>query len=199
LYKKGNFYVQDLNSLNGTFLNGIRITQAPLTHGDVITVGKHTIRFSIDRPGEKSAEALQPPAHGSVPKLEGTMMLDTRTRRETQEKIATKQGMAATSPAPAALVGRLSVVKGRTTEKEYLLTSQTSMVGKLEGSAVRLKGWFAPKLAAIINKHGETYHLSPASKKVLVNGQLLTARQELKEGDLVAVGKVEMKFTLVAW
>ena len=49
----GVYYVQDLGSLNGTFLNGVRITQAPLTHGDVITVGKHTVRFSRDLPGVK--------------------------------------------------------------------------------------------------------------------------------------------------
>src|SRR5208283_2416767 len=49
--QSGVYYVQDLGSLNGTLLNGVRITQAPLTYGDVITVGKHTIRFARDVPG----------------------------------------------------------------------------------------------------------------------------------------------------
>jgi hypothetical protein len=51
----------------------------------------------------------------------------------------------------------------------------------------------------MIVKQGQTYHLSPAGKKVSVNGIPLTAKVELKEGDLVAVGKVQVQFSLVAW
>ena len=196
----GIYYVQDLTSLNGTFLNGVRISQAPLSHGDAITVGKHTVRFSMDRPGE-TPQILPshpgPEAQDSAPKLEGTMILDTKMRREMQERLAMGQGAA--SSARAARVGKLTVLKGKTVEKELLLTSQTSMVGKSEGCAVKLKGWFAPKIGAIINKHDETYFVSPAAKEAFINGQPLTAKTELKDGDLVRVGKVEMQFTLVAW
>jgi predicted component of type VI protein secretion system len=108
-------------------------------------------------------------------------------------------GQGAASSARAARVGKLTVLKGKTAEKELLLTSQTSMVGKSEGCAVKLKGWFAPKIGAIINKHDKTYYVSPAAKEVLINGQPLTAKTELKDGDRVTVGKVEMQFTLVAW
>jgi hypothetical protein len=41
--------------------------------------------------------------------------------------------------------------------------------------------------------------LSPAAKKVSVNGLPLTAKVELQEGDLVAVGRVRLQFNLVAW
>ena len=60
----GVYYVQDLGSLNGTFLNGNRITQAPLTYGDVITVGKHTVRFSRDLPGVKAPGPCRSAAGG---------------------------------------------------------------------------------------------------------------------------------------
>jgi pSer/pThr/pTyr-binding forkhead associated (FHA) protein len=196
----GLYYVQDLTSLNGTFLNGVRISQAPLSHGDAIAVGKHIVRFSIDRPGEAPqvpATHPSPEAQDSAPKLEGTMILDTKMRRELQERAAMGQGAA--SSARAARVGKLTVLKGKTLEKELLLTSQTSMVGKSAGCALRLKGWFAPEIGAIINKHDETYFVSPAAKEVSVNGQPLTAKAELKDGDLLTVGKVEMQFSLVAW
>lgn len=196
----GIYYVQDLTSLNGTFLNGVRISQAPLSHGDAIAVGKHTVRFSMDRPGETPQAVPSHPAQegeDSALKLEGTMILDTKMRREFQERAAMRQG--ATLSARAPRVGKLTVLKGKTVEKELLLTSQTSMVGKSEGCAVRLKGWFAPKIGAIINKHEETYFVSPGGKEVFINGQPLTAKTELKDGDMLTVGEVEMQFSLVAW
>jgi len=64
---------------------------------------------------------------------------------------------------------------------------------------VRLKGWFAPKVAAIINKQGESYFVSPMAKKAFVNGQPVTGRQELKDGDVLTLGRVHMQFNLVAW
>jgi pSer/pThr/pTyr-binding forkhead associated (FHA) protein len=196
----GVYYVEDVGSLNGTFLNGVRITQAPLTYGDVITVGKHTVRFTRDVAGA-SPQAVAPQrnveAEEEALKLTGTMVLDTKKRRELQEAFA--KGKAAAQSALAARVGKLTVLKGKTSAKEFLLTSQTAMIGKSNQCTVRLKGWFAPKMAAMINKQGGTYHVSPSVKKVSVNGVPLTAKVELKEDDIVAVGRVQLQFNLVAW
>jgi len=199
-WRDGVYQVQDLGSLNGTFLNGNRITHAPLSPGDTIAVGKHTIRFLLERPGEgaEPAAAAAPARGAGVAKLEGTMILDTKLRREIQQRMAAP-GAAAAKVAEAKKVGKLIVLQGKTTAKEYVLVSPTSIVGKSEGAAVRLKGWFAPKVAAIINKQGENYFVSPMAKKAFVNGQPVTGRQELKDGDVLTLGKVHMQFNLVAW
>ncbi|MFZ0964059.1 MAG: FHA domain-containing protein [Terriglobia bacterium] len=194
----GVYYLQDLDSLNGTFLNGVRITQAPLTYGDVITVGKHAVRFSRDPAGVRAPPpAPQPEAEEEAPKLTGTMILDTKMRRELQEGFA--KGQTAASVERAARMGKLTVLKGKAAEKEFLLTARTSMIGKSSECVVRLKGWFAPKISALITKQGEAYHLSATGQKVSINGLPLTTKVELHEGDLVAVGKVQLLFSLVAW
>jgi hypothetical protein len=43
--KTGEFRVQDLDSENGTYLNGERIRDAVLKHGDVLRVGRTELRF----------------------------------------------------------------------------------------------------------------------------------------------------------
>ena len=46
-YENGSYTIQDLGSSNGTFVNGIKITQAKLKHGDVIGAGKILLTFHI--------------------------------------------------------------------------------------------------------------------------------------------------------
>jgi len=72
------------------------------------------------------------------------------------------------------------------------------MIGKSDQCAIRLKVG-SPENCRMIVKQGEAYHLSPTGKKVSVNGLPLSAKVELKEGDLVAVGRVQLQFNLVAW
>lgn len=45
----GKYVLTDLNSANGTFVNGVRITKTEIMHNDVITVGKHNLLF-VNKP-----------------------------------------------------------------------------------------------------------------------------------------------------
>jgi len=196
-FQDDKYYAKDLGSLNGTFVNGARIDQVMLQSGDTIEIGKHTIRFSTATAGAAAAEVhAASEAAKPVQKLEGTMVLDIKTRRDMQEKFAP---VAAAQKPAVKKVGKLVVLKGKTSARDFVLASQTTMIGKSDECGVRLKGWFAPKMAAIINKHDETYYLNPTAKNVLVNGQPVTARHELKEGEVITVKSVDFQFHLVAW
>ena len=47
--QNGSYFIEDLNSTNGTLLNNEPITKAGLSGKDVITIGKHTLLVSIHK------------------------------------------------------------------------------------------------------------------------------------------------------
>ena len=42
--------IEDLNSTNGTYVNGVRVTRRALKNGDLVTLGKTEFRFTINPP-----------------------------------------------------------------------------------------------------------------------------------------------------
>jgi pSer/pThr/pTyr-binding forkhead associated (FHA) protein len=78
-YEGGRLVVEDLDSLNGTFVNDLRIERATLHDGDSIWIGKHSIKV------DTSADAAIPWDTGrkaAAPKINETMVLDTKVRRD---------------------------------------------------------------------------------------------------------------------
>lgn len=59
-YEDGAFYVEDLNSTNGTSVNGVKVKRQQLWHGDVIGIAKFRLRF--DFPAEE--ERVEPQVTG---------------------------------------------------------------------------------------------------------------------------------------
>lgn len=47
--KDDRYILTDLNSANGTYVNGVKITRTELVNNDVITIGKHKLHF-VDKP-----------------------------------------------------------------------------------------------------------------------------------------------------
>ena len=46
------YYIEDLNSTNGTYLNKIRITKKDLKNNDIISVGKHSLEIHFVKKGD---------------------------------------------------------------------------------------------------------------------------------------------------
>ena len=72
---RGDFYIiQDLNSSNGTFVNGERITQLAVHHGDYVTFGN--VEFEFQNQAQSSS------AIGTASSLVGMEIIDIRDDRE---------------------------------------------------------------------------------------------------------------------
>ena len=208
-WDQDHFVIEDNNSLNGTFVNNRRISKAALKDNDVVLIGKHTLAFKDEwhegAPGpadEKSGPAL--------PKMEATMMLDTKKAKEMMAAAQAAAGAPRTGTAaepspvehleppqpPKDRMGVLTVIAGKTDQKQYSLASKMSVIGKSDMASIRLKGFFAPSMAALISKQDAKYYIASSEPKIKVkiNGQDIAGRKELNDGDIIEVAGIKMTF-----
>lgn len=205
----GKYVIEDNNSLNGTYISTARINRQTLKDGDAVVIGKHTISFKDE--GFTLLSAQRAPVQQNTPppvaKLESTVMLDTKQMKErlagAPPSSSAAQGLGAgaarqSSTATADRIGTLTVLDGKTDEREYLLTSKMSVIGKSAMASIKLKGWFAPNMAAIISKRDTGYFIaaSEAKIKVKINGEEISGQKPLSDGDTIEVGGVTMAFGL---
>lgn len=167
------YFIEDLKSTNGTFVNDKRIDRHQLRDTDVVTIGRHRIIFR-----DGSAVAIAPAA--ATEDVDKTMVLTGQAARTD----------VATPPAS------LRVLSGKTEQQEYLLIKQVTAIGSHVQATVKLTGWFAPSTAAMITRRHTTYFVSPArnGKKILVNGQEVAGEKELKDKDRIEVAGTTMLF-----
>jgi predicted component of type VI protein secretion system len=186
--------IEDLESLNGIFVNNQRVQKSALRHGDTVTIGKHEILVRLTGSIDETLVLGDAPKKVLVPKVEETMVLDTKKRREMIQQAAQPKEAAAV-PVPArARVGRLVVLSGKTDMDSYQLSSKLTVIGKSDMASVRLKGWFKPRAAATINKREDGYYISRADRVPNVNGTPVTKLTKLNEGDTIEVAGVKFNF-----
>jgi len=186
----GQMVVEDLNSLNGTFVNDQRVERAALRDGDSIAIGKHHIVFDA---AHDTALPLDAGRKVTAPKVDETMILDTGRRRELlHQAVAAGESPLAHSRVRVPL---LSVLNGKTDQKEYLLSNKLTVIGKSPMATVRLRGWFAPRVAAQIHKREDGYYLGRADRVPKINGRSIAGPTRLKDGDLIEVGGVRLNFS----
>ena len=186
----GRLVVEDLSSLNGTFVNGLRVERAMLNDGDAIEIGKHHI--VVDQEHD-AAVPLDSRRKISAPKVNETMVLDTKARREMFEMAAALGERSQISPGRVR-VPTLIVLGGRTDRKEYQLIDTLTVIGKSEMASVKLRGWFAPNVAAQIHKQADGYYLGLGDRVPRINGDPIVGPTRLKDGDEISVGRVRLTF-----
>jgi pSer/pThr/pTyr-binding forkhead associated (FHA) protein len=182
--------VEDLNSLNGTFVNDMRIERATVRDGDTILIGKHHIFVDATR---DAALPLDPGRKIAAPQVDETMVLDTRQRRDMLQQAVAVGERSQLGP-ERARVPSLVVLSGRTDQKDYRLSSKLTVIGKSDMATVRLRGWFAPKVAAQINKREDGYYLGRGDRVPKINGKPITSLTRLNDGDLIDVAGVRLNF-----
>ena len=218
IYAEGDHYViEDVESFNGTYVNGQRISRMMLRDGDNATIGKHTIEFRDEvRPVAASCETPDIAVVGQVPKppqLDPTMVLDTAKAREMLTQAAAAASSAGSvvvrrvgfppipSPVNPTLVhqtiGTLTIVKGRTDQQRYVLTSKLTIIGRSKMAGIRLKRWFAPRVAALIYRAEDGYFIAASENKVKIRVNDIVVeggQKQLEPGDVIELADIKAVF-----
>lgn len=185
--REGLYYLEDLKSNNGTFLNGESISSEMLTFGDEIGIGKHTLRFDSHSRLSRAAGSLPAasPAHAS-----GMDAADGGTVVVKAEQMAAFQAKM-TAARRAHL--RVSGLKG--SPPVVKLTGGETRLGRSAVCEVRIPGLFVGRTHAIIGRRSSGYHIEHVGgvRALRINGAP-SPGQNLRDGDIIQIGRACMTF-----
>ncbi len=180
-------FLEDLNSTNGTYVNGKLIKKHALQHGDVITVGHHQLRFVEDDEQQDEFEktmVIQPSAR-PLEKI--------RAVAEAADKAA--PGLSATAKtraldAAAIKKAKLQVLSGAFAGRELELNKALTTLGRpgVQVAAItrRAEGYF---IVHVDSGKSDDFPLVNGSP---IGGQAM----RLNDNDVIQLAGVKMGFFL---
>ena len=170
--------LEDLNSTNGTYVNGKAIKKQALQNGDSIDVGKYKIKFigDVSSTSFDKTMVVQP---GQMPGASAAPV-----RPPVAEAPAASAAVAAESVAPLKAAS-IKVLTGAAAGREVPLTKVVTTIGKP-----------AVAVAAITKRHhGFVVHHVEGGGSPTLNGQTITSDPvPLKHGDVIELAGTQMQF-----
>ncbi len=174
-----NFFVEDMGSTNGVFLNDRRVSREQIHYGDVITIHKHKLKFTAVNLATDAVAA----AAATTPTINQgqTMEVDVS---QLQAMLQQQQ----------ALAPYLQQTSGELRGHKWMLSKQQFDIGKGANCDLRVDGWFTPKLIARISRQSDGYYLYPENKwrRIHLNGVAVDGRVKLQNRDRIQLGGIAL-------
>jgi pSer/pThr/pTyr-binding forkhead associated (FHA) protein len=204
-------FLEDLNSTNGTYVNGKLIKKHALQHGDVITVGHHQLRY-VDDQAQQAPEdefektmVIQPSGQMEKQVAKAARVAEVAADREAAaaplppkpEPAKPRKPFAPTatqevdeSAAPVLPLAKLQVLSGTFAGRELELTKALTTLGRP-----------GVQVAAITRRAEGYYIVHVESGKTEgfphVNGMAIGAQaRKLQDNDVIQLAGVKMGFFL---
>ena len=182
-------FLEDLNSTNGTYVNGKIVKKHAMQHGDVITVGHHSLRFvdsEADEPADEFAKTMV-----ISPRDAAGLNVPGRTRDALPPQPAPAPAAAPSQPSFSAGVlpkARLQVLSGQFAGRELELVKTLTTLGRP-----------GIQVAAITRRADGFYIVHVESGREgdypLVNGAPIGPQaRRLHDNDVVQLAGVKMGF-----
>ena len=177
-------FIEDLNSTNGTYINGKAIKKQLLAHNDTVEVGKYKIKYLVDDSGEYEKTMIMRPGGSAPPPYAsaGPLGSGQPAMRSSTSGFVGLGGAAAPSAAPTALI---KVLNGAAAGREVTLTKVVTTVGK-PGVQV-----------ASITKRPTGYafaHVEGANRPSVNGVPLVGDSVPLRNGDVIELAGTQMQF-----
>ena len=166
-------FIEDLNSTNGTYINGKAVKKQLLSHNDTVEIGKYKIKFIVDdgtdyektmimKPGTRPP---MPPAGQSAGASFGSSGF----------------GALGAAMAPASI----RVLNGAAAGREVVLTKVVTTVGKP-----------GVQVASITKRPGGYVlaHVEGAARPTVNGNPLVGETVHLKNGDVIELAGTQMQF-----
>ena len=185
-------FLEDLNSTNGTLVNGQPVKKHFLKNGDVVELGKYKLKY-----------VAEPAQVQDAADYEKTMVLRPDALRQAtanpMAEVSSSDGASSLTPAaaqpeaapmrPAAVLGAIQVLSGANAGRELELTKTLTTLGK-PGVQV-----------AVIAKRPLGYFIThvEGAQFPLINGRSIDAQaHQLNDHDVVEIAGIKMEFFLKA-
>jgi hypothetical protein len=171
-------FIEDLNSTNGTYINGKAVKKQLLAHNDTVEIGKYKIKYLVDdgtdyektmimKQGGAPVAAMPPPSysHGFA---------------QTSAPNSNFGGLG-----QPVLPGSIKVLNGAAAGREVALTKVVTTVGKP-----------GVQVASITKRPGGYVfaHVEGATRPTVNGNPLVGDTMHLKNGDVIELAGTQMQF-----
>jgi len=170
-FHDGRYILTDLNSANGTLVNGVRITKTEIIDEDVITIGKHKIHFRNRVLDEAIASGEPHDVSKTVmvePKAEAWLTVESGRLKDREFKLT-----------------RFETSLGKAPSNDVVITDDWLL---------------AKKQAVILRKGNNSFEIEDLGglRKVKINGKPIAEKSPLANGDTVELGGTKLTFRSTA-
>ena len=168
-------FIEDLNSTNGTYINGKAIKKQLLSHNDTVEIGKYKIKYLVEDGTDYEKTMIMKP--GAAPGV----VAAAQSYQPTQGFGASGFGSLGSGSGPASI----KVLNGAAAGREVMLTKVVTTVGK-PGVQV-----------ASITKRPNGYafaHVEGATRPSINGVPLVGDSVPLRNGDVIELAGTQMQF-----
>jgi len=184
-YETGAYYITDIQSKNGTFVDGELVISRKLKNGNIISIGNYSLQFQNENNEEPFDES------DSV--SQATMMIDTSNHRSRLAKSLAEISEEKEEIKTQAMISFLDGTRDSVVINKPLIT-----IGKENICDIKVKGLFIGKASAEVFQKEDFYYVKPSSlkSKIKLNYKTIKTESILKDFDVIEVGSTKMQFHL---
>lgn len=182
-YQNGDYFIVDQGSQNGVFLNNEKVEKAKLKYWDEIQIHNFVIKFMASEGIGATNNKEEPPIDSADLESDKTKFFNLTDEKQLNDlRNKTKKCY-------------LMHTDQSGNRRRYLIKKPRIIIGKSKNADIKVNGWFAPSIAARIERQGSGYELVPEKRgKVICQNQHISTPTKLVDGDAFIVRDVEFKF-----